>query len=88
MRGAILNGMRRTNETAADWYARVVGDRDAAAAKLDSLTVPVGEMCPGEADPVDPGAPEQEAAMRRVEQLRLETIEAEAAMTNEVDPEN
>lgn len=76
--------MRRKNETAADCYARVLGDRDAAAAKLDSLAV--GEMTPGDTDPLDAGAPEQEAAMRRVEQRRLETIEAEAAMMNEVGP--
>jgi hypothetical protein len=35
---------------------------------------------------VDPGNPEQAAAMRRLEELRLEAIEAEAAMINEVDP--
>ncbi len=83
----MLEGMtRRPNQTARDWYLRVIQDRDAAAAKLASLTGPTGQVRPAGSHPVDPGSPEQEAAMRRLEELRLEAIEAEAAMINEVDP--
>jgi hypothetical protein len=77
---------RRPNQTAKDWYLRVVQDRDAAAAKLESVTVPTEKVRSAESSPNNPGTPQQEAAMRRLEELRLEAIEAEAAMINEGDP--
>ncbi len=72
---------QRPNESPEDWYARVSADRDAAAARFSALTEPAQQA--GSAQSVDPGSPEQEAAMRRLDELRFEAIEAEAAVINE-----
>lgn len=73
---------QRPGETARQWYARVAAERDAADQRFQAIAADAGSTGSSLIDPADPA---QGAAMHRLEELRAEAIEAEAAAVNDPD---